>query len=186
MRHVSVGGGAATQRLRRLGPPVVRVVGTTVALVLLYAAWPLDERSRFPLAIRFLAAVVGLGVVFAFQLRSILRSRRPALRAVEALAASIPLLLLIFASTFFALSAADDGAFTEPLSKTDCLYFATTTFATVGYGDIAPVSDIARLAVTIQMLFNLLVLGVGLRVVVGAVNVSRERAGDGRIVDPKP
>ena len=34
----------------------------------------------------------------------------------------------------------------------DALYFTTVTFATVGFGDITPVSQLARGVVTVQMI----------------------------------
>jgi voltage-gated potassium channel len=146
----------------------------------LFSVWPLQHDHRVPLPVRFLVALVGVGVVFALEIQAITRSPRPAIRAVEALAASIPLLLVTFAASYYALSDSDRGAFTEPLSKGSSLYLAVTIFSTVGFGDITPATDAARLAVSIQMLVDLLVLGVGIRVVVGAVQIGRERqAADG-------
>jgi len=176
MRQGPTRDGATSSAIRRLAPSVCRVVGSTSTLLVLYAVWPLDQGSRLPLAARLVVALIGLGLVFAFQLRSIVRSPRPGVRAVEALAASIPLLLMTFATTCFAMSVTDPDAFNEPLSKGDAMYFAITVFATVGFGDIAPRSDAARLVVSIQMLVNLLVVGVGLRVVVGAVQIGRQRS----------
>ena len=37
----------------------------------------------------------------------------------------------------------------------DALYFTTVTFATVGFGDIAPTSELARAVVTVQMIAGL-------------------------------
>ena len=54
-----------------------------------------------------------------------------------------------------------------------------TVFATVGFGDITAVSQAARLAVTTQMMLDLLVLGLGVRVFVGAVQFARRQAGPG-------
>jgi len=147
------------------------------ALTSVYFVAPMDRPDHLS-ALALIAGAVALSAVIgALQIRSILRSRRPSLRAIEALAFSIPLLILSFASIYFLLSQSDGAAFTEPLSRTDALYFGVTVFATVGFGDIAPASQPARLVVTIQMICNLLVLGIGLRVVVGAVQVSRQRQG---------
>ena len=67
------------------------------------------------------------------------------------------------------------GAFTEPLSRTDGLYFTVTTFATVGYGDIAPRTELTRSLVTIQMLVGLIAVGVIAKLVLGAARVAHER-----------
>ena len=65
------------------------------------------------------------------------------------------------------------------MSRTDALYFSVTVFATVGFGDITAVSGPGRIVVTVQMVVDLLVLGVGLRVITGAVQQGRERRAAG-------
>ena len=64
----------------------------------------------------------------------------------------------------------DDAAtFTEPLSRSDAIYLTVTIFATVGFGDISAQTEAARLVVTAQMLLDLVVLGLGINVILGAV-----------------
>ena len=91
------------------------------------------------------------------------------------LAFAVPLFLLLFAAGYSLMSSAAPEAFTEPLSKTDALYFTVTVFATVGFGDIAPITEQARVVVTVQMVADLLVLGVLLQAIVGAVKLGRAR-----------
>jgi hypothetical protein len=50
-----------------------------------------------------------------------------------------------------------------------------TVFSTVGFGDITPTTDTMRLVVSAQMFIDLLVIGVGLKLIIGAVQRSRER-----------
>ena len=64
-----------------------------------------------------------------------------------------------------------------------------TVFATVGFGDITPVTQLARVLVTIQMLVGLLTVGVIAKVVFGAVQVAESRqtqARRRRAVDEEP
>jgi len=151
-------------------------VVSIVALGSVYFLAPMDADDQAPPAALVVVGVIVLtAAIGMIQIRTILRSPRPTLRAVEALAFSIPLLILSFAAVYFLLSQADGRVFTEPLTRADALYFAVTVFATVGFGDIAPVGQTARMVVTGQMISNLLVLGIGLRVVVGAVQLSRRR-----------
>ena len=51
----------------------------------------------------------------------------------------------------------------------DSLYFTVTVFATVGFGDITATSQTGRLIVTAQMILDLIVLGLGIGVFLGAV-----------------
>jgi hypothetical protein len=80
-------------------------------------------------------------------------------------------LLGAFAFTYWSLYVRDAQAFTEPLTQLDSFYFATATFTTTGYADIAPIAQAARLATSIQM-----VIGFALVAVILAVALSqRER-----------
>ena len=47
-------------------------------------------------------------------------------------------------------------------------------FSTVGFGDITATSETARLLVTAQMILDLLALGLGIRVFIGAVQLARQ------------
>jgi hypothetical protein len=118
-----------------------------------------------------------MGLLVAWQVRGILRSPHPALRAVEATALILPLFLLMFAAVYAVLSNTDPHAFTEPLDRVDGLYFVVTVFATVGFGDISAVSEVARVLVTVQMIGDLLLIGLVLLVFLGAVDRGRRQAG---------
>ena len=110
-----------------------------------------------------------------WQVRAIAGARYPGLRAAEALGLVLPLYLVLFASTYFVMERASAAAFTEPLTRTDALYFAVTVFSTVGFGDITAKSEIARVVLIVQMLADLAVLGAGLQVLLRAVQRGRER-----------
>ena len=169
----------ASARRRQVVLGVLRSLGTTIALVALYYLLPLDHLASVPLAV---ILVVGLLVLLAFtgwQLRLVLKARYPAIRAGEALATTVPLFLLLFASVYFAMARASPANFsTHSLTQTDSLYFTVTTFSTVGFGDITAASQAARLVVTAQMILDLLVLGLGIRVFIGAVQLAREEHPD--------
>jgi voltage-gated potassium channel len=71
-------------------------------------------------------------------------------------------------------------SFTQTLSRTDGLYFTVTVFATVGFGDITPRSELARIITTTQMLFGLVIFGLIVRTLLGAVQVATRRRESGR------
>ena len=164
---------------RRIVRSFLRATGSTVALVVIYYLLPLDRSSTWAaVTMLVIGLVLFIGLV-AFQVRSIVRSRFPALRAIEALATSIPLFLLLFASVYVVMATISASNFSEPVTHTDALYFTVTVFSTVGFGDITAKSEAARLVVTSQMISDLLIIGLGLRVIVGAVTRSRQqRPGD--------
>lgn len=163
---------------RRIVWTVLRVVGSVAALVALYYLLPLDHSSpAFGLVI-LLAGLAGFIVLVAVQVRWVIRSRYPGLRAVEALATSVPFFLLLFAATYVALAGLSPDSFGEHLSHTDGLYFTVTVFSTVGFGDITAKTEAARLVVTGQMLADLIVLGLAIKVMVGAVRRGQQRRAD--------
>ena len=180
MNQTSTASAGARPPVHRIAWMVLRVVGSGAALVTLYYLLPLDHTST-PAAVTMLGiALAALVALVAFQVRSIIRSRYPGLRAIESLAVSVPLFLLLFAATYVVLSTLSAKNFGVQLSHTDGLYFTVTVFATVGFGDITAHTQLARLVVTGQMLADLVVLGLAVRVFLGAVQRGRQRstAGD--------
>lgn len=153
---------------------LARALAATTVLVALYYLLPLDHID-IPLEAALAVALLVLLGVTVLQIRAITRAAHPAVRAVEALATTVPLFLLLFAAAYFLVAQDDPGNFsTHTLARTDALYFTVTIFATVGFGDISPTSQIARLLVSGQMILDLLVLGLGIRVFVGAVQRGRQ------------
>src|SRR4029078_12375339 len=92
-----------------------------------------------------------------------------------ALALGVSALLVVFASTYCTVAAQQTAAFSEPISRTDGLYFTVTVFATVGFGDITPVSEPARVLAPLQMVGGLLVAGIIAKVGLWAVRVAESR-----------
>ena len=85
----------------------------------------------------------------------ILAAHIPQVRAAATVVECLLMFLCLFALLYTSLSLTDSSSFSEPLNKTDALYFTTSTFATVGFGDITPVSQLARSVVTVQMIADL-------------------------------
>ena len=91
----------------------------------------------------------------------------------------MPLFILLFATAYYLMGRADAKDFTEALSRTDALYLTVTIFSTVGFGDISPQTETARLVVAGQMILDLIVLGVGIKIILGAVQRSKARSASG-------
>ena len=163
------------KRRRLISMAVLRGLLTTTALMVLYYLLPLDRPWDTGTAVRLLVGLLVFAGVTAWQVRAISGAGYPALRAAEALGLIVPLYLLLFASTYFVMERASAANFTQPLTRTDALYFTVTVFATVGFGDITANPETARVVVIVQMLADLAVLAAGLRVLLGAVRRGRQR-----------
>ncbi|GAA4760481.1 potassium channel family protein [Actinomycetospora chibensis] len=166
---------AHTLPRRRAAVALVRALIYAVLIVVVFYVVPLRMTVDVGTLLRLVAGLALLGALIAWQVRGIARSPYPSLRAFETLAVALPLFLMLFAATYTVLSQVDPASFSESLSRTDAIYFTVTVFATVGFGDIAPVSTVARVAVTVQMLANLLLLGFVVRAVLDAVERGRGR-----------
>ena len=84
------------------------------------------------------------------------------------------------------MSASDPGAFGGQLNRTGALYFTVTVFSTVGFGDIAPRSDPARVVAMVQMLSDLAVVGIVIRLILGAATRGLARVTGLRASDDRP
>lgn len=157
---------------RMLAASVGRSIAWIVLLVTVYFAVPTMGASTIDIVI---LAALGLAVVVlvvALQVRASIRSARPLTRVIESVAVVATLLVVVFATTYRALSHRDPAAFSESLDHVGALYFTLTTLATVGYGDVSPRSDAARIVVMLQIVANVVVLGVAVKVLFG---VARRR-----------
>ena len=158
----------------RIAWTVLRVAGSVAALVALYYLLPLDRFSTSEAVTTLVIGLAGFIALVAFQVRLIIRSQFPGLRAIESLATSVPLFLLLFAGTYVVLAAKSPGSFGGHLSHTDGLYFTVTVFSTVGFGDITAKTETARLVVTGQMIADLIILGLAVKVTVDAIRRGRQ------------
>ncbi|MEV4687427.1 potassium channel family protein [Microbacterium sp. LWH3-1.2] len=100
-----------------------------------------------------------------------MESPHPAVRAIESLAGFGALFLSLFAASYYVVAGADPRSFSDPLTRTDALHFTLTVVSTVGFGDIAAVSQVALIAVMAQMILNIILLGLGVRVLTRAVHL---------------
>ncbi|MFC4052591.1 potassium channel family protein [Actinomadura syzygii] len=165
-------------RPARHGPllrTVLRVALTTAVLLGAFFAAPLTRSFTTASAVALGALLVALAGLMGWQARAIVRAPSPRLRTAEALATSVPLFVLAFATGYCLLANNDPPGFNERLTHVDSLYFTITVFASVGFGDIVPVSQVARGLTTVQMLGDLVFLGFAAKVFLEAMRRGIER-----------
>ncbi|MDH6279208.1 potassium channel family protein [Prescottella agglutinans] len=163
------------ERRRLLRLALLRPLFTVLVLVIAYFVLPMDRLSNAGAVVILVGGLLLVTALCLWQVRQIVRSPTPALRAAEALAVTLPVYLLGSATTTFLLAQVDPAAFSEPLSRIDALYFTLTVFATVGFGDIVAVDETARMIVTVMMVGNLVMLAVGVKLLVEAVKWGKAR-----------
>ena len=162
-------------RRRLMVGAVLRATLTLTVLTVAYFALPFTLISQTSYLVAFLLGSAVVITVLAVQVSSILRSPYPRLRAVEALMTSGPLFIVLFAALHYVIAQVSPSSYTQPMTRLDALYFTVTTFATVGYGDLSPVSQTARLAALVQMVCGLFLVGVIAKLLLGITQESRGR-----------
>jgi len=104
--------------------------------------------------------------MMGWQIFRITRSDYATLRAVEALAFIVPAYLVLFAAIYFLMNHNNQATFGTSQTKLDSLYFSATVFTTVGFGDITAKIQAGRAVVLVQMILDLMILGLVVRLVV--------------------
>ena len=161
--------------LGKIAWALLRAAGSTIVLVAVYYLLPLNHSARWAAITMLIIGLVLLIALITVQVRSIIAAPFPGLRALEALATSVPLFLVLFAATYVVMATISPGSFSQPMTRTNALYFTITVFATVGFGDITATTATARLLVSVQMIIDLIILGLRARIILGAVTRGRKR-----------
>jgi len=168
--------GLSRHRRRRLiARAALRTLVTIAAVVGLYYLAPMDKPMDAATVAGLAFAGLALGGVVGYQVWKISHSDYPTVRAVESLAFTIPVYILFFATLYYLLDHANVATFGTSLSRTDTMYFSTTVLTTVGFGDITAKTDAARIIVTCQMVLDLLILGLVVRLIVNAIKLGQQR-----------
>jgi voltage-gated potassium channel len=163
------------QRRRLVLHGVVWTLVTVAAILIVYFVAPLDQgMSGVTILELTLLALVILGI-FGWQIWRITKADFPTLRAVEALAFFVPAYLVFFAATYYLMNHANRSTFGTALTRLDTLYLSATVFTTVGFGDITAKTQAGRAVVLCQMVLDLVILGLVVRLVVNAVKISQRR-----------
>jgi hypothetical protein len=146
------------ERRRLVERSALRIVVTTLLLIALYLLLPDPAHSGTRALIELVLGLILFAALLGWHVQRILSADHPELRAVEALAASVPVLILVFAYTYLSLYRATHASFSEPLDHMAAVYFTVSVLSTVGFGDIVAKTDVGRLLVTIQILLDLIVV----------------------------
>ncbi|MFF8260883.1 potassium channel family protein [Streptomyces virginiae] len=171
---------AARRRRRFLLGHCLRATAAAGLLTALYYVAPLEGGFGILTVLTLVLGLLAFGLLTAWQVSTIARSEYPRLSALEAVVTAVPLFLVVFSATYYMLSESVPGSFSESLNRTDALYFTVTVFATVGFGDIVPVTGTGRVLTTVQMVADLVVVGVIAKALFGAMKIAmRRRSGGG-------
>lgn len=150
----------------------VRLLLVTLVLSVLYLLMPLQTEFAWA---GLLIGLVALACIAPFaykRAQAVSRSRHPLFAAAESILMVVAMLVFGFSSVYLAVNR-NVGQFEGLETRIDALYFTVTTLSTVGYGDVHATGQSARLLVTLQILFDLSLLAVSVRLLLGAARQGR-------------
>jgi voltage-gated potassium channel len=167
------------QRRRAVAVAVAHTLVSVVIIGGLYFVLPFRGDAADTAAItRLGVGVIAFAGVMYGQVKRIARSRIPELDAVQTVVIAVALFLVTYASCYLTVSRLRPGSFSQPLDRVGSLYYTVTTFGTVGYGDIAAKSHLARLLVSSQILLDVAFVAVILRLIFGVSHRALDRRTD--------
>lgn len=145
------------------------VLTATVVIAAYYLMPFVPSRNASP----FFQLTIGLSsfaLVLLYQMRAILTDEFPMRRAATGTAILLPLFIVIFSWVYLVTSFSYPDSFAEPFTRTQALYFTITVFTTVGFGDITPLTDGARIITIVQMICNVILIAVVFRLMFGVAS----------------
>lgn len=150
-------------------------IATATVIVVAYFIAPMDRAMSAGTILELVLLALAIFAVIGWQIWRITESPYPTLRAVEALAFIVPAYLVLFASIYHVLNHAIPASFGAIQTKLDSLYFSATVFTTVGFGDITAKTQATRALVLCQMMLDLVLIGLVVRLVTNAIKIGRNR-----------
>lgn len=147
--------------------PIFAILGVGVLYIVLMSF--IDHQSfPFPTIILVLAVIktILISSNILKQLSKMIRYCHSLERLLWMFGLLIGISILSFATDYTCLYQFEHSTFSGVPAYSDTyiynlyhfLYFSVTTFSTVGYGDIAPVSDIARFVVMLEIFLSFLII----------------------------
>ncbi|RFU88512.1 two pore domain potassium channel family protein [Streptomyces triticagri] len=161
----------------------------TAITVTAYFLLPLHSFGPHRPAVSWTVFGAGLAVVAAGLLIQIpyAANHRAGTAPAWILAGLMCFTVLLFASSYYVL-AQHQGEFSGLDTRVDALYFTLVTLATIGYGDVSPTGQSARLVTVLQIVYSLVFLTaaataltrhIQLRLMRRGRRTPRDGAGDG-------
>ena len=157
-------------------PKRLRLIGILILFALIdtwtsYFGFKLDNE------IDFILPLILLALSFSFVFKSIIKSSEVDIDTVISAISGYILIGLAFGILFYILDVISPGNFSgiENLNYYDAEYFSFVTMSTLGYGDIAPSTQVARSLVILTTLFGQFYMAIIIGIIVGKFISNRKK-----------
>jgi voltage-gated potassium channel Kch len=170
-------------RFRLAGEHRLRSLLGLLAVLVLYFALPIDtDASATRLAGQLVVSALCIALAGRLILREVLRMlggeslRLTGLQLVVVL----EVVMVMFAFTYFSLAIHGHQQMAGIHTRVDALYFSATTMTTVGYGDVHPIGQVARVITTFQLIFDVVFIAAFVRLLTSVARVPSRPADEQR------
>jgi hypothetical protein len=145
-------------RRRRLRRSLDHVLVLGLSLSAFYLV-PISGRFWDLSALWFFLALLLLVVLVVRQLTAQAKAGSDPSVGLRSLLFLLYPIIAVFALAYYILVVHSPSEIDGLVTRTDSLYFTIVTLGTVGYGDIHPVGQVAKVITMIQIVFDLVVIG---------------------------
>jgi hypothetical protein len=148
-------------------------------MTIAYLSLPLNDvgvSNHGLVAFTFICGVAGMGALVYWQALGFRQRLATGSVRLRGLLVAVYTAMLFFAGVYYSLEVRDPGQISGLHTRLDSIYFTVTTLSTVGYGDIHAAGQAARAIVLLQMIFDLLVIGLAVAAARAAVAEHRADA----------
>lgn len=144
------------------------------AILILYFVLPL--RGQGAVAVSIIFAVVA--VLFSFPLafraaKRVMESHQPIVHGGQAVLMILTSVVVAFSGLYYVLGTHYENQMMGVETRLDALYFTLTLTTTVGFGDVHPVGQAARGVATWNMVCNIAIIAIAVRLVMSAIQDRR-------------
>lgn len=101
-----------------IGVTLLRSVGYTVALLVFFYAAPLTGRTSASDVLLLTVGLLGFGILVWRGARAVMTSPTPRARAVQVIAAAVPLFVVVFAAAYCLIAEQSAHSFSASLNRT--------------------------------------------------------------------
>ena len=157
------------QMRRSMRRRILADAGLLVLATCIYAfvPWNRAEPGRNAIvATTFVCGLVGSAALVGWQLRAYRTTvAKTGSARLRGLLLAVYFAMLFFATAYYLMATAHPEQIAELKTRTDALYFTLSILSTVGFGDVHAAGQAARAMVSLQIAFDLLVIGLAVTAV---------------------